>query len=185
MNAVIDQAATLTAAEARRLTSDARNALALADDLLARLFAGAAWSALGHADWVAYCAAELPELRHLKMRATPRRARVAALQAAGASMREMAAATGASLGTIHGDVAALAGAQSRVSIAGTRTDRVVAALIAAGPAGLTVHQLARKERCHHGAASAALSRLAAAGRVRRLPAPRGVVSPYIVTESPA
>lgn len=178
-------AATLTPArlDARRRVAAIRDALAVADDLLAAAYAARDWETLGHADWLAYCAAELPELRHIKMRAPARRQRVSALLAAGATMREMAAATGASLGTVHGDVDQLQRASAPAPAAGTRVDRVVALLIAAGPAGLTVHQLARKERCHHGAASAALSRLAAAGRARRLPAPRGVTSPYVLMES--
>lgn len=182
MNAVVDQVAVqLDAATARRLTSEARNALALADDVLARLYAGRAWVALGHRDWAAYCRAELPELRHVKLRADARRARVAALLDAGASMRDLAVATGAALGTVHGDVAARAAAIAPAPPA-ARADRIVA-LLAATPAGLTVFQVARKERCSQGAASAALSRLAAAGRIRRLPAPRGTLSPYVVTES--
>jgi hypothetical protein len=178
-------AATLTPArlDARRRVAAIRDALAVADDLLAAAYAARDWEALGHADWLAYCAAELPELRHITMRAPARRQRVSALLDAGASMREMSAATGASLGTVHADVAQLQRRSAPAPAATTRTDRVVALLMAAGPAGLTVHQVARRERCHHGAASAALSRLAAAGRAHRLTAPRGVTSPYVLTES--
>jgi hypothetical protein len=158
-----------------------RNALAVADDLLAAAYADRDWAALGHASWAAYCAAELPELRHLKLRAEARQARVAALLDAGASRREIAAGTGASLGQVQKDVAAKAAAAAPAPPA-ARQDRIVA-MLAAAPAGLTRDQVARRERCGQSAASAALSRLAAAGRVRRLPAPRGTLSLYVVTES--
>jgi hypothetical protein len=100
---------TMTAAalDARRRVGAIRDALAVADDLLAAAYAARDWEALGHASWAAYCAAELPELRHLKLRADVRRARVAALLAAGASRRDIAAGTGASLGQVQKDVAAL------------------------------------------------------------------------------
>jgi hypothetical protein len=173
------------AAIARRRVGAIRDALAVADDLLAAAYADRDWAALGHASWAAYCAAELPELRHLKLRAEARQARVAALLDAGASRREIAAGTGASLGQVQKDVAALSNLRNRAAAqteqSAQRTVRTLALLAAAGDAGLTVHQLARKDRCGQAAASACLSRLAAAGKVRRLPAPRGVASPYVIT----
>lgn len=179
MTAPAIAAPALDAAAARRLTAEIRNALALADDLLARAFAGRAWAALGHADWPAYCAAELPELRHLKLRAGPRRERVAALLDAGASQRDIAAATGAALGTINGDVTRLRGADVAPAPATSKVARTLQLLEAAGPAGLTVHQLVRATRWHHGQASAVLSRLAAAGRIDyAAPARRGQVGAY-------
>jgi hypothetical protein len=168
------------AAIARRRVGAIRDALAVADDLLAAAYADRDWAALGHASWAAYCAAELPELRHLKLRAEARQARVAALLDAGASRREIAAGTGASLGQVQKDVAALTAAH-RPAPPARRTVRVLDLIAAAGDAGLTVHQLARKDRCGQAAASACLSRLAAAGKVRRLPARRGVASPYVIT----
>jgi hypothetical protein len=64
--------------------------------------------------WEAYCAAELPELRHLKLRAPERRARIQTLRnaAPGISVRELAAATGAAVGTVHADLAPRPGAES-------------------------------------------------------------------------
>jgi predicted Rossmann fold nucleotide-binding protein DprA/Smf involved in DNA uptake len=176
--------------EARRLVSQARNALALADDLLARLYAGRAWVALGHADWSALCAAELPELRHLKMRAAPRRARVAALHALGASVREIAAATGASVGSVHGDIATLAArGGAPAPVAGLRDDsvrplpahvRVAEVVAAAGAAGLTIPQVQRRLGWTYGATSGALSRAERRGLVCRPPQlePRGGFRPY-------
>jgi hypothetical protein len=100
--------AALQQTTARQRLTAIRNALALADDLLAQAYAARDWEALGHASWEAYCAAEIPELRHLKLRAPERRARIQTLRnaAPGISVRELAAATGASVGTVHGDLAA-------------------------------------------------------------------------------
>jgi hypothetical protein len=97
----------LSATDARRLTARIRDALALADDLLAAAYAGRALEALSHPSWEAYCAAELPELRHLKLRSAARRQRAARLLEVGATERDVAAATGPSTGTAHNDVAHL------------------------------------------------------------------------------
>jgi hypothetical protein len=161
----------LDTAAARRLVSEARNALALADDLLARLYAGRAWDALGHADWPALCAAELPELRHLKLRAAARRERVAALLSAGATYRDVAAATGASLGTVANDAATLAPAAPAPTPAGaaaTPAHVIVAELVrAAGVKGLTIPQAQRRTGWTYGATSGALSRAERRGLVCR------------------
>jgi hypothetical protein len=170
--------------EARRLIGAARNALALADDLLARLYAGRAWEALGHADWPALCAAELPELRHLKMRTAPRRERVAALHALGASVREIAAATGASVGSTHNDVQAITAAAPAPVVDDRPAHVRVAELVAAaGAAGLTIPQAQRRLGWTYGATSGALSRAERRGLVVR-PAhldPRGGFRPYVAT----
>jgi hypothetical protein len=176
--AVLDTATTLDAAAARRLTARIRDALALADDLLARAYAGRAWSALGHASFAAYCAAELPELRHVKLRAPERRARIQTLRdaAPGISVRDLAAATGASVGSVQNDLAPAAGA---TATGGSKVAQTLA-LLEAGP--LTVHQLVKRTRWHHGQSSAALSRLAAAGRITYTPpARRGGTGTYAAT----
>jgi hypothetical protein len=174
--AALDQ---LAAVRARRRVGAIRDALAVADDLLAQSFADRDWEALGHPDWATYCATELPELRHLKLRAEPRRARVAALLAAGApSVRDLAAATGAAVGTIHGDLARLRPAAPSAPV--SKVARTLELVAAAGAAGLTVEQLRRATRWHHGQASAVLHRLAAAGRVTyRRPARRGQFGTYV------
>jgi hypothetical protein len=173
--------------EARRLVSEARNALALADDVLARLFAGRAWVSLGHADWPALCAAELPELRHLKLRAGPRRERVAALHTLGASVREIAAATGASVGAVHGDVQEIlrSAAPGQLAPAANLPAHVVVAglVAAAGAAGLTIPQAQRRTGWTYGATSGALSRAERRGLVCRPAdvARRGGFRPYVAT----
>jgi hypothetical protein len=170
-------AAVLDTAAARRLTARIRDALAIADNLLAAAFAGRAWEALGHVDWPAYCAAELPELRHIKLRRVERQARVAALHAEGATQRDIMAATGASLGTINADVAALTRpAPAEPAAPVCKTARTLE-LLEGGP--LTVHQLVKRTRWSQTSASATLCRLAAAGRIDyRPPAKRGQVGVY-------
>jgi hypothetical protein len=172
----------LTATEARRLTARIRDALALADDLLARAYAGRAWEALGHASWAAYCAAELPELRHIKLRAPERRARIQALRAAapGISVRDLAAGTGASVGTVQNDVAPAAGAIIPTA-GGSNVARVLAALDA-GPQ--TVFGLMKRTRLRQAQLSPLLSRLSspADGRITYTPpARRGDTGTYAAT----
>lgn len=173
---------------ARRLVSEARNALALADDVLARLYAGRAWEALGHRDWSALCAAELPELRHLKLRKAPRLERVRLLIAAGATERDVAAATGSSVGQAHNDVRELrlpgarGAGESRCGEHGAPAHVIVARLVAAaGARGLTIPQAQRKTGWTYGATSGALSRAERRGLVHRPAAldPRGGFRPYV------
>lgn len=170
---------------ARRLTSEIRNALAVADELLARAYAGRAWEALGHRDWAAYCAAELPELRHLKMRTDARRVRAAALIAQGATVRDVAAATGASVGTAHNDVQVLTAAVGVVNAFAALPSylQVTAVVAAAGSAGLTIPQVQRRLGWTPGATSGALSKAERRGLVTRpLDLPRrGVYRPYVTT----
>jgi hypothetical protein len=160
---------------ARRLVSEARNALAVADDLLARLYAGRAWEALGHADWSALCAAELPELRHLKMRAEARIARVQALDSLGASTREIAAATGSSVGQAHKDRLKLRTAEPAPADTRPRHVQIAALVAARGTKGLTIEEAQRRTGWTYGATSGALSRAERVGLVTRpadLPPPR-------------
>jgi hypothetical protein len=154
-----------TSAEARQRVSAIRNALALADDLLARAYEARDWQVLGHPSWEAYCAAELPELRHLKLRKPDRQARHAALFGAGASVREAAAATGASIGTAHNDRQELTPTPAAPARVESRADQVVRLVAAAGLDGRTCAELERSMRAHHGIVSGALSRVARQGRV--------------------
>lgn len=174
----------LDTAAARRLIGEARNALALADDLLARLYAGRAWVALGHADWPALCAAELPELRHLKLRAAAREARAAALLAVdpNLSVRELVAATGASVGTAHATLRKLTATPAPAApvVAVSSWRRAAEVVAAAGAGGLTIPQVQRRLGWTYGATSGALSRAESRGLVHR-PAgldQRGGFRPY-------
>lgn len=179
---VVTAPAVLDAGAARRLVSEARNALALADDVLARLLAGRAWTALGHADFATLCAVELPELRHLKLRAAPRRARIAALRAVdpNVSVRQLVAATGAGVATVHADLAALAPAAPTPVDTRPTWQRITDTVAAAGAAGCTIPQAVRRTGWSYGAVSGALSRAERRGLVTRpadLPQ-RGGFRPY-------
>lgn len=168
---------------ARRLVSEARNALAVADDLLARLYAGRAWEALGHADWPALCVAELPELRHLKMRSEARLARVGALDALGASTREIAAATGSSVGQAHRDRQRLRLVEPAPVDTRPRHVQVATLVATRGGKGLTIEEAQRRTGWTYGATSGALSRAERVGLVTR-PADvdrRGGFRPYVGT----
>lgn len=96
--------ATMDAATARRLTGRIRDALALADSLLVQVWEGRGWAALGYASFVDYCRQEIPELQTISLRAPERRRRLEPFVAAGASVGDMAAATGAGRATIHADL---------------------------------------------------------------------------------
>jgi predicted transcriptional regulator len=166
--------AALQQTTARQRLTAIRNALALADDLLAQAYAARDWEALGHPSWEAYCAAEIPELRHLKLRAPERRARIQTLRnaAPAISVRELAAATGAAVGTVHADLApAVAPAAGAIDpAAGTGTVARVLAVLQSGPAD--VFTIARKTKLRQAQVSPALSRLAAAGRITYTPPDR-------------
>jgi len=165
-----EQAPTILTAEgARRLTARIRDALSLADDLLAQAYQGQAWAALGYRDFLAYCEGELPELRHIKLRAEPRRARTRALHEQGASEREIAAATGASPATAHRDVLVVTGRTASFEAAPDEpvvlTEQVIEemtnwmvvlrAVRRAEHAGLTSLEFEREKGWGHGKASAA------------------------------
>jgi hypothetical protein len=166
----------LTAAGARKLTARIRDAVALADDLLVRAYEGRAWEALGHDSWSAYCAAELPELRMVKLRAEARRERAAALREAGASIPEIVVATGSSLGTIHRDLTPAPvpfqmESRQPVQVAPpvhlSNVDRAVALVAAQGTRGLTVRELCLEAGWHHGQASGALTKAHQRGLIVR------------------
>jgi hypothetical protein len=151
----------LTAEGARRITARIRDALSVADDLLVQAYEGLAWEALGHASWAAYCAAELPELRMVKLRAPERKARARALRDAGASLPDIVAATGSSLGTAHRDVTPAKAPQpfqmeSPRHVSGYRAAADL--VTAAGADGLTCIELCDRAGWRQGQASGALSK---------------------------
>jgi hypothetical protein len=97
----------LTETGARRLTDRIRQQLATVDQDLARAFECSAHQLLGYSSWAAYCAAEFPELEHVKLAVPARQERVKALRLVGASERAIADATGVSVGTVHTDLVEL------------------------------------------------------------------------------
>lgn len=186
--------------EAQQRLGRIRDALAVADELLAAAYAARDWAALGHPSWAAYCAHELPELRLLALRPEPRNQRVRSLSDAGLSIGAIADALGVGKATAH---RALQGHQRPATVTSTDgrvrkarsasspreraaapvpyVEQLVELLRARGP--LTCTEVERLTRHHHGSASAALHRLAAAGRITyTAPARRGLVGTYSTGE---
>jgi transposase len=177
--------ATLSTREvAQRRLADIRNALALADDLLHQAFVQCDWKALGHSNWEAYCAAELPELRMLRLSNLAQTEKFATLHREGLSTHAIAAAYGVSQGTVRNRLkgtekpATVMSRDGRVRPATVeRSDpspapvqkpsgaaQVRAALVKAGAGGVTTPELVSRLRLHWGVVSGELSRLAKTGR---------------------
>lgn len=201
--------ARLSAADARQLTARIRDALVVADELLLQAWRGRAWEALGYpagaAGWAAYCAAELPELQTLRLRPPALRAKVQGLAREGLSIGAIQGLTGAGRATIHGHIATMPDRPAYSTaldgrVRSARTATPVAPRVSPSPAVQPtqpiVVQLVALVREHgplscaaikaqtgwdHGRASAALHRLAAAGRlVYTPPARRGLHGTYSI-----
>jgi len=186
----------LDVAQARAATDRLRLTLTDAHEQLIELWRGRAHEALGYgrrlAGWTAYLAAEFGDLLHV----VPSPDQLAAMVEAGMSQREAAAPFRVSLGTVNAALQSRRAAAADTGEAATeipsqtvadhgsapprtRVARVLEMLAAAGPAGLTVEQVRRKTRWHHGIASATLCRLAGAGRITYRPAARrGLMGTY-------
>lgn len=179
-----------------------RNALEVADDELERAFVEKDWETLGFDSWESYCSA-IPEFHHFKMKAQPRRERVAKLRAQGANIPQIRAATGASLGTIHGDVKLLEGGHSREPVSFLKDEqppqpaeqpvptppapvsnvaRAVALVAAQGTRGLTVQELCREASWHHGQSSSALTKAHQRGLLVRSDSYRQRCAVYLPTK---
>lgn len=182
----------LDVAAARAATDRLRLTLTDAHEQLIDLFRRRAHEALGYgrgtAGWAAYCAAEFGELLNVRLPRDTRGEVLAAMVEAGMSQRQAAAPFAVSLGTVNAALQSYRAAAGVVSLATgstppapvSKTARALELVAAAGPAGLTVEQLRRKTRWHHGQASAILCRLAASGRVTyRRPARRGLMGAYV------
>jgi transposase len=192
-------AATLPALDvdtARAATDRLRLTLTDAHEQLIDLYRRRAHEALGYgkgtAGWSAYCAAEFGELLNVRLPRDTRGAVLAAMVDAGMSQRQAAAPFAVSLGTVNAALQSHrsrregtpAGGVIRVTPPASKVARVLELLAAAGTAGLTVEQVRRKTRWHHGQASATLCRLAAAGRIDyRPPARRGLMGAYLTKDA--
>jgi transposase len=188
-------AAPLDLVTVRRKLRDARQALAGAVALLGELYDGRAWVALGLGSWQELVDQELPELAQL-LTVGEKRALVVDLRQRGMSLRAAAAPAGVSAATAKtwtddagvqlATVTSLDGRTRPASSTSTRprltnVARAVLVVQEAGAAGVTVHELTRRLRLHHGATSALLSRLAADGRLTyRAPAKRGQTGRYLI-----
>lgn len=194
MSAARAAAAPLDLVTVRRKLRDVREALAAAVALLGELYDGRAWVALGLPSWAALCEQELPELTQL-LTVGEKRSVVVELRQRGLSLRAAAAPAGVSVGTAKtwtddagvqlATVTSLDGRTRPGSSTSTRprltnVARAVLVVQEAGDVGVTVHELTRRLRLHHGATSALLSRLAADGRLTyRAPAKRGQTGRYV------
>lgn len=180
--------ATLTRESARQLTARIRDALALADDLLVRAYEGRAWEALGHTSWEAYCTAELPQLRMLRLSKVAQTEHFTALARQGLSTHATAAAYGVSQGTVRNRLKGVEGLPDTVMsrdgrVRPSKVERapvplvpverlakwqtVVRHVAAAGAAGLTCLEFERQTGWRHGASSAAFHSAQRKGYVRR------------------
>lgn len=192
-------AAPLDLVTVRRKLRDVREALAAAVALLGDLYDGRAWVALGLGSWAELCERELPELAQL-LTVAEKRSVVVELRGRGLSLRAAAAPAGVSAATAKTwtdeagvQLASVTSLDGRVRPAvqgdqpsGTRprltnVARAVLVIRESGDAGVTVHQLTKRLRLHHGATSALLSRLARDGRLAyRAPAKRGQTGTYVI-----
>ena len=190
---------------ARRLTDKIRGTLAVAYELLGDAWAGRAWIPLGYASWDEYCAAEFADARQIRLPVAQRRELVASYRGRGMSERAISTGLGVSAGTVHSDVVALDMQPAEVvSLDGRRrpsrsrlasrdasapavpaptltvADRTVQIVAGTGTRGVTVKELCRKAKVHHGQASGVLSRLHRQRRIVRTTEYRDGCAVYVV-----
>jgi hypothetical protein len=159
---------TLTRAGAKALTAEIRAAMrnviewaATAVDLIERAWAMRADTALGYESWDAYCRAEFAALRELRIPTDVRPEIVAALAEAGMSTRKIGSALHLADQTVRADLKRAHTPLTLVTAADTpdhapvvaaaapaltNVQRALAALAAAGEAGLTSVELHKKVR---------------------------------------
>lgn len=90
----------LSEQEARELTREIAQTLALAWDKVVEAYQRRIWEPLGYDSWDSYCRAELGSTR-LRLPAEERDEAVRSLRSAGLPTRAIVAATGTSKGTVH------------------------------------------------------------------------------------
>ena len=111
-----DAAPTLTREQARALTDRIKEAIEGVWDLVAEAYETRAWQVLGYAHWNAYHEAEFGDLK-IRPSRLDRPLVVQALRERGLPIRAIATATGASVGTVHGDLEDAAVVQKRTTAA--------------------------------------------------------------------
>jgi DNA-binding NarL/FixJ family response regulator len=95
--------------EARSLTDRIKVGVEAVWELVSTAYQGRAWAALGYSSWDDYCTREFGSAR-IRLPREERQEVVASLRESGLSIRAIAAATGASVGTVQ---AVVAGVQNR------------------------------------------------------------------------
>lgn len=108
---------TMGADEARTLTDEIKECLTVGAEKIAQAYDERADVALGYESWDAYCIAEFSSLR-LRVPREERPELVASLRNAGLSIRAIASATGAGVGTIHREIEAGAAARALAGVSG-------------------------------------------------------------------
>jgi len=158
----------LDVARVRKTIRDLRAKLTEAVSLLGELYDGRAWVALGLPSWEALCAQE---------------AAAAPAGVSAATAKTWTDNAGVQLATVTSLDGRIRPATSTSTPAKPRLTNVARAVLVvreAGDAGITVHEVTRRLKLHHGATSALLSRLAADGRLTyRPPAKRGQTGTYL------
>jgi hypothetical protein len=185
----------LTRAGAEKLAARIRRNLAAADDDLLRAWEGRAWEALGLESFAEFCELATAGLEFVRLSVPARRERTLVLVQAGASQRDVAAATGVSPASVNADVKWLEdhgqlqrpervrGADGVLRPATvlrpqptTSVDRCGLTLLMheawqrverTGEQGITCPELERAARWRHGRTSSLLHRLERAGHVYR------------------
>lgn len=145
-----------------------RNALGVADEELEAALVNRDWEVFDLPSFEAYCAEKIPEFRHFKMRREPRNERIDRLHRQGATIPQIVAATGSSLGTVHRRLEALEGGHKREPVSNRKEADpappalaepkwlVVARFVnAQGQRGASCLEFERAQGWGHGAASAA------------------------------
>jgi hypothetical protein len=119
----VDAVTDLSPDEARALTDQIRTGLGTLRELITRAYRGRAWIALGYESWDAYCIREF-DTSWLRVPREERPEMVASLRQSGLSVRAIASATGAGVGTIHREIEAGAAARALGVPSGTPVGRV-------------------------------------------------------------
>lgn len=115
---IVPEVSPLTSAAARELTERIADGLGDIWQLVKKAYEGRAWAALGYGTWDEYLGQEFGKTR-ISLPREDRPEIVASLRESGLSIRAIASATGASVGTVHSD---LAGVQNRTPDGPTTPD---------------------------------------------------------------
>lgn len=162
-----------------------RNALSVADEELERALVERDWEVFDLPSFEAYCAEKIPEFKHFTMRPESRLQRIERLRRLGATIPQIVAATGSSLGTVHRSLEALEGGHKRPAVSKWKDEeqpeplspeviadatnwQVVRRHVSkAGARGLTCHEFEQATGWGHGRASAAFHSAEHKGYIHR------------------
>jgi hypothetical protein len=189
----------LTRADAEALTAEIRRDLGNAILKLQLAREGHAHTALGYAYWHEYLLDRFGDLKELRLPVTERRALVASMCEAGASVTDIVRTIGFSRGTVQGDRVALGYGKAPTGDVidlhpepaadpyegMSRMRETLARVAAQDDRGLTSLELDAETGWPMGSATANLSKLERRGHVRRLAVFRSRRAAYVVTDTGA